>query len=479
MSRYQEIKKYLWGESVELDEVTLSLFWELDKLFGMDRAEYEIWQLEAAQNRFESLKPKVRALATQADNARVAGIKSLNDLVPLLFQHTQYKSYPMSLLEKGRFDMLTKWLDGMTSIDLSGVDAANCTGIDNWMSRLEAETDIKLYHTSGTTGKLSFFPRNTVEQDMWMLGNIKMFEGFGDEPKSPLGFDGARVPCIFPSMRYGRLAAQRNNDFMAKYIAPTPDELYTLTNGTLSADLISLSGRVRVAQSKGELDKFQLSEPMRVAFKQYLEELDERPEQTNRFMQNMADKLGGKRVFLTSQTVHLVDAAKTALSRGIRGVFSADSFTVVGGGGKGVVLPDNWEQMIEEFTGIQTFRGGYGMTEYIGNAPNCSEGHYHIMPFHIPFLLDPETGEALPRSGTQTGRFAFLDLLAHSYWGGLVTGDKVTIEWDKPCKCGRKGAHIHRNIERYSDLVTGDDKVTCSATVDNTDTALQALLAAQ
>ena len=61
--------------------------------------------------------------------------------------------------------------------------------------------------------------------------------------------------------------------------------------------------------------------------------------------------------------------------------------------------------------------------------------------------------------------------------GGVISGDKVTTDWDRACPCGREGAFIHGDIERYPTNVTGDDKITCAATVDNTDAALQKLLA--
>jgi hypothetical protein len=69
-----------------------------------------------------------------------------------------------------------------------------------------------------------------------------------------------------------------------------------------------------------------------------------------------------------------------------------------------------------------------------------------------------------------------MDLLPSTYWGGVVSGDKVTITWDGGCACGRKGAYIHNHISRYSEEVTGDHKTTCSATIDNTDVALKQLI---
>ncbi|OAP33588.1 hypothetical protein A8O16_03360 [Sphingobium sp. 20006FA] len=458
------------------DEISLSLYRGWDDLYNMDRKAVEAFQLEAARERFRNLRPAVRALDIQAQQAGVNAIESLNDIVPLLFQHTHYKSYPMSLLEKGRFDMLTKWFDGLTSVDLSEVDARGCTGIDNWLSLLEAETPLQPFHTSGTTGKISFFPRTDMERDFWMFGFTKAFKGFGDEGGVKLGFDGERMPCIYPSLRYGRFVAQRLVTFMAEHVAPSPDQCYTMTNGTLSADLMSLSGRIRVAQAKGELDKFELSDSMREAMRVYLDELERRPQETDEFMQRMMDELKGKRVMVTSQTSYLVQAAQQGLARGIRDVFSSDSCGSVGGGGKGVVLPDDWERQIGDFTGISKWVHSYGMTEITGSMPRCPEGYYHAAAYHIPFVLDPETGAPLPREGRQTGRFACLDLLAQTYWGGIVSGDQVTVEWDRQCPCGRKGTHIHDTVTRYSEAVTGDDKVTCSATVDNTDAALKSLL---
>jgi hypothetical protein len=113
----------------------------------------------------------------------------------------------------------------------------------------------------------------------------------------------------------------------------------------------------------------------------------------------------------------------------------------------------------------------------VGVMPMGDDGWYHVPPYYIPFLLDPETGALLPREGVVTGRFAFHDLLAQTNWGGVITGDKVTIDWDGISPSGRKGPRIRADIERYSAAVTGEDKVTCAATVDNTDKALQALLA--
>jgi hypothetical protein len=469
---------------LEVDAITQSLFRSWDELFGMERPEVEAFQLRAVKQRLEFLAPRVRVLASQMESSGVTGIESLNDVTPLLFQHTVYKSYPISLVENNRFDLLTRWLAGVTSIDLSGVDATHCTGIDDWLGLLEQTTSLKPFHTSGTSGKLSFFPRTSLESDLWGHHTLKRFEGFGEEPGEKVGFDGVRVPCIIARPRHGRYTAQRLNQFYAEHLAPTPGQLYTMTDGTLSADLAALSGRVRMAQAKGELSSMQLSEAMRFAFKRYLVELENRPREVTTFLGRIVDELRGQRVFLNGPTEGLLQAGQFAAERGLSGVFASNSLlmmSVIGGGevkdAKANALSGDWLQQIKTFTGVSSAVFAYGMTEITGMMPMCNEGNYHIPPFFIPYLLDPGSGQLLPRTGTQTGRFACMDLLPSSYWGGIVSGDKVTIEWDRSCACGRKGAHIHHDVTRYSAEVTGDDKITCAATVDNTDVALQQLLA--
>jgi hypothetical protein len=450
-----------------------------DELFGMDRTEVESFQLQSARRRFDELVPTVKLLKGQVDATGITAIRSLEDLVPVLFKDAIYKSYPVSLIEKNRFDQLTHWFAGLTSLDLSGVDVRGVEGIDSWLDALEAQTPLRVYHSSGTSGKLSFLPRSTVEDELRFEQVMKFHAGFGKDKGVKLGGQNdMRLPVVFPSWRYGRYVAQRLLRHTQQRVAPTPEECYTLTNGTLSADLASLSGRIRIAQAKGNLHDMKLSDPMRVALKRYLEELERRPQETARFFEDVAEKLRGKRIYIQSVQSLLVTAAKAGIAKGLANVFAPDSLGGTGGGAKGVEMPENWLEIVKTFTGIAHWRRSYSMTEMNGSMLLCDEGYYHIPPYYIPFLLDPQNGALLPRRGTVTGRFAFLDLLCQTHWGGIVSGDRVTIEWDRQCGCGRKGAHIHSNIVRYSDLTEegGDEKISCSATIDQTDAALKMLI---
>src|SRR5438874_12282158 len=68
-------------------------------------------QLAAMRMRFAELRDRVPTLGAMAGELGVRDVGALDDVVPLLFQHSVYKSYPPALLERNRFDHLTRWLD--------------------------------------------------------------------------------------------------------------------------------------------------------------------------------------------------------------------------------------------------------------------------------------------------------------------------------------------------------------------------------
>ena len=463
-------------EPIERDDLSNMVDRSWDELFGMDRAEREAFQLKSLRRRLDELLPKLSSLRVQVEDSGVARLDALEDVLPLLFHDSVYKSYPISLIEKNQFARLTKWLSGYTTIDLSHVDVSRCQGIDSWIDTLDAQTPVRVIHTSGTSGKLSFFPRSTVEIRSFFRSHLKVHEGFGAEPGVRLGDGKIRLIAVNPVPRYGRQIRHRCFPFLQKYVTPAPDQIYALES-EVSADLVSLSGRIRIAQAKGELSKIELSDAQRAAMAKYLADLDERPADTASFYQRIAHELQGKRVLASGFTHLLQEAARTGLERGMRNIFAPGSLGMTGGGNKEGALLPNWLDLVREFTGIPKWRMNYGMSEMISMMPMGDEGWYHVPPYVIPFLLDPVSGALLPRTGVVTGRLAFYDLLAQTNWGGIISGDKVTIDWDGPSPSGRKAPRIRSDITRYTAEVTGEDKVTCAATADQTDAALQALLA--
>jgi hypothetical protein len=158
---------------------------------------------------------------------------------------------------------------------------------------------------------------------------------------------------------------------------------------------------------------------------------------------------------------------ETAKQAGIPdGTFHPSSLIFAGGGLKGVSAPDDFEAQIRAFFGAEVGQfQGYGMSELIAPFPRCSVGRYHAPPTTVLLVLD-KAGERLASDpeGTVEGRFAALELLLDGRWGGVISGDKVTVDYDS-CPCGRTSPSVVE-IARYSDLAEGDDKLSCSGTLE-------------
>jgi len=70
-----------------------------------------------------------------------------------------------------------------------------------------------------------------------------------------------------------------------------------------------------------------------------------------------------------------------------------------------------------------------------------------------------------------------MDLMPDSYWGGLVSGDEVTMAgWDEPCACGRTGPYLESTIRRFSEAQGGDDKINCAGAPEAHDRAIDFLV---
>ena len=78
--------------------------------FDIPYAELRQAQIEALNERFQERKDAIKLLKHRAEEAGISQVRSLDDVVPLLFPHTAYKSYPEGWLMEEKWDRLTKWL---------------------------------------------------------------------------------------------------------------------------------------------------------------------------------------------------------------------------------------------------------------------------------------------------------------------------------------------------------------------------------
>jgi len=429
------------------------------------RAELEELQREAIGIRFQQHHQSIEMLRKLADRLGITELGQFNDVVPLMFSHTAFKSYPSALIDRKRFDLMTKWLDKLTGYDLSSVDTQGCNSIDDWIDRLDAQTPLQVITSSGTTGTLSILPkdkRGAVEG--MVLWKICLFQTFGREPTDKEL--NPSVDVIWPNFASGKLGHLRIADMIKNgFTGGDASKFHPLYSGSVETDLMFLVSKMRAAASRGELDRLEIDPALAARKDEFIAVQLRQPQELDAFFVEITEKLRGKRVFMIG-TYHLMyDIAKAGLERGVKNVFAKDSAILTGGGMKGVALPADFMDVITEFLGVDKIQVGYGFSESSTFHWACEEGRYHVMPWVIPFILDPDTSEPLPRTGRRTGRAAVYDILLRAHWGGVISGDEVTIDWDLQCPCGRASVAFEKDIIRYSEKQgVEDDRITCAAT---------------
>jgi len=419
--------------------------------------------MNGMQRRFGELRGKIATLDRLATEQGIDAIGTIDDMAPLLFPHTFYKSYAYSHLNKGRYDRLNAWLQELTSCDLSGVDLEGCASLEGWMDRVEQASPVECLTTSGTSGKISFVPRTRDEWPRSVLSFfVRFHQGFHNEPNQDLTIEDIRdVPIFFPNFRHGRHTQHRIVDHLVK-LAYHGDEnmVMALYPDRMDLDVLLLVGRVAAAEAEGR--SVDVPPALMARREAFVEQQRRIPELAESFFERVIARHAGKRITTFCTWGSLYDAGVKAREGGHTHVFRSDSLIVTGGGMKGRTLPDDWYRVVCDFLGMDEVRDGYGCSEQHFACARCPNDHYHVHPLNVPFVLDPATGAPFPRKGRHTGRYAFFDLAAETYWGGFVTGDEVTINWDGDCPCGRTGPYLDRLVQRYSEKQGGDDKINCA-----------------
>src|ERR1700726_636222 len=435
------------------------------QMHTIGRPELEELQRQAMGIRFREHHKSIEILRKLADRLEIKALAEFNDVVRLLFSHTAFKSYPGGLIDKKRFDLMTKWLDKLTSYDLSHVDTNGCDSIDEWIEHLDQQTPLEVITSSGTTGTLSIIPKDKrgAEEGM-QIWKICLFQTFGEDPTEQQLHPS--VDVIWPNFASGKLGHLRIASMIRRgFTGGDETKFHPPYSGSVDTDLMFLASKMRAAASRGELDRLGIDPALATRKDEFIAMQARQPEDLDRFFTNITEKLRGKQVFMIGTYNLMHEVARAGLDRGIKEVFAKDSAILTGGGLKGFVLPDNYMDVISEFLGVDRIQEGYGFSEQSAFHWGCTEGRYHVHPWVIPFVLDPDTSEPLPRKGKQTGRAAVYDFLLKAHWGGAISGDEVTIDWDLQCPCGQTSVAVEHAIMRYSEKQgIDDDRITCAAT---------------
>lgn len=444
-------------------------------IFSLSRVDIDHIQLSGLKRRFAELAPRIEAVRQLVDENRMTRIGEINDIVPLLLPHTACKSYPLTLIDNCRFSHLNAWLNDYTVHDLSQIDVSQCQTLDEWLTVVERETPVRVITSSGTSGKLSLVPRSLEENRMLPAYFFAFYSKFRGET----GFDDPFAPHVYhvsPQLPGGRHSTALAARYIVEHAYGGEAINYVTPQGAMSTDLLWMTGRMRKAQLDGTMEQLKKSKAWRRLGAKVGELNAQRSASLEEFYCVMLTRLKGQTVVLRMGITYLRDMVLAAEKNGIEIAFAADSFVTAAGGLKGQAAVTD-EEMAKIRKALPFFLNEvYACSElYGGLARKCPQGHYHAPPWLVSFVLDPVTGAPYPREGVQTGRYAGFDLWATTYWGGYVTGDEVTINWDGGCGCGRSGPYMHSAILRYSEKNGGDDKITCQRTAAAVEDMLQQL----
>jgi hypothetical protein len=410
-------------------------------------------QIEAANERHNERVETIKVLANRAGTRKVKSIRDQTDLVPLLFAHTAYKSYPETWLTQGKWDRLGQWLDTISANRVRGVDTKDVKDIDEWLDRLEA-AGCYVSCSSGTSGKCSMIPAsmqdrvfgksNLVNTMSWATGIApnKQYKHFGLTPVA---------------------SSIKNKDSRAAIA-----DAFAHIERPFSGDIISVGSVSRMVLLRRSIADG-TARPEDIAA--YEVAAGAREKSLNEALRNTAEAIVANRsekLLFMGMFFTMFEIAELVRNMGYGARdFNPENTLFAGGGLKGTKLPADYRERIFETLNLQPERicQIYSMQEINTQMPRCKSGRYHVPPWLMLLLLD-QSGEELirPSKGEVEGRAGFFDLSVDGRWGGIISGDKVKVECGQ-CACGNYGPTVGMDILRYADL-PGGDKISCAGTVD-------------
>lgn len=412
-------------------------------------------QLEGINERFQDRVGKIKLLANRAEEGGVSEVRSMQDIVPLLFAHTAYKSYPESWLTEGKWDRLGKWLDTVSTNRVPKLDTSSVSGLDEWLALLE-EREHYVSCSSGTTGKCAMMNATAADNEFSGKALLQGLLWSGMEPSQ----DRMMISCgqVASTARNKATGRPMFEAVAARDVAPWVADAPPITIGGITEMVVLRKKIADGTATPGDIEHYEAQAKAREASIASVAE-----QATEALIANRHRKL-----HITGMVGQVYQVAAKVRERGYSAKDFAENSTFISGGLKRAQVPDDYFAVIcDTFNFVpQRIYKAYGMQELATNAPLCSAGRYHMAPWVMLLLLD-ESGENLIEpcfEGEVEGRAAFFDLSMQGRWGGVISGDKIRATWGK-CACGNSSPSIADDIQRYADMASGD-KIACSGTID-------------
>jgi hypothetical protein len=430
---------------------------EAGNRYDIPAAELRETQIAAINERFQERKGQIKLVAHRATEAGINEVRSLENVVKLLLPHTAYKSYPENFLAQKRWDRLSKWLDTVSTHRVPVAKVSDVAEVDDWIEKLSAN-GFFVSCSSGTTGKSAMLVASQKDMDWCRKEAVVAYSwGSGVKPAQDRRIFGmapiAHVPRNIATGEAYTAALQ--DPKYERFVYPVPP----ITVGGLTQMVVLRKSIADGTAKPGEIAAYEEISAARQ------KAVDEAVGITARAVVEARRSI----LHVSGLWAGLYNVAKAVRDLGYSAKdFNPQNSIYVGGGLKRAKLPDDYREFVYETFNIQPERNyqNYSMQELQSGMPRCHAGNrYHVPPWVVPLILDKSGDELLPiAKGEYEGRAAFFDLSLDGRWGGVISGDKISIDFS-PCACGSKGPSIRDDIVRYADL-EGDDKIGCAGTVD-------------
>jgi hypothetical protein len=335
----------------------------------------------------------------------------------LLIPDSVFKSYEMENPEKEpvRFK---KWVDSISSVRPE-VTLNGAKSLEELLVQFQ-KSGLFLGYSSGTSGKLTFLPRDEFTRSMIVRSYVEAVDATIKVNKGKDFF-----VLGIPARTF--LQVGFNGRTTAEYLSP--GNIYYAMK-----ELVSDIVRLRMRGPK-TLKEMVINEAM----KRMLPGIEKKA--VKGIVDTLVRKKGGRIIFMAPPFL-IVNSARYILDNGLDVKLSADSVLASTGGFKGrkITSRDEMNKLIKEAFNVDENRyiDLYGMTESNSIMVECTEGNNkHIPPWKEVVLFDDHM-EPIEPKGKVTGYYGFLEASSRSFPGFIMTGDKITVDYDGCPSCKKK-----------------------------------------
>ena len=322
--------------------------------------------------------------------------------IPLV-PDTFFKSYP-DIEEDGGKNFL-KWLEKIYTGELPKIAIEKNTTISKMQSKLNKK-GIKLCHTSGTSKKISILPHTNES----------------------IGHYVHTYTCALSEM-----LSYKDKIKMICFSSRMPMD-------------IAIGNVFKMAENTGVWNMLYLLENLGIDLSIMKKRTDEKKKKMLESSLKKLEKMGEDEDYLFFlPPPFLPPILKIMDVHGLK--FNFRNANALTGGGGWIMTQESYRDALFEYFGISQDRhiDLYTTTELDVCVSQCKGHYYHLPPSVLyPFVLDEEMN---PLPCGEYGRFSFLDSLANSYPGFIITGDRVKLLEHCP-ECDRPGPVLAPEISR-------------------------------